>query len=500
VNAAAANMQSVSFIDTTLRDGHHSLWAQGMRTGMMISVAELMDEMGFRAMEVIGNGHFKKCIRELKENPWDRISLVGEKVRRTPLAFMMLASVTTFDVTPYALVRLYIQRLATRGIRRIQIMESSNDLNNRIPTVIGFMREAGVSPALALVYSLSPRHTDEHYAEKTRTAVKLKPDVIYLKDPAGLLTPERIKTLLPVIMANAAEIPVELHSHCTTGLAPVCYADAVALGCRILHTALPPLADGSSLPSLITAAKNVESLGLRADVHLANVETVTRHFTGIALREGLPIGRPVDYDVAQYIHHVPGGVISHLRHQLTQIGQRERLPEVLKEIARVRKDLGYPIMVTPFSQFVCSQATLNVIIGERYAQVSDEIIHFAGGHWGAEAASLIDPNIRDRILGHSRAKAIFSRSTAEPDLGDIRKRYGEHLSDEELLLHYIAPSREVEAMHAAGLPRAYALGNPSLLGFAGELNRKGRYRRVRVRKGNMSVSISGPALAAVPHA
>ncbi len=150
---------------------------------MMLAVAERMDEMGFRAMEVIGNGHFKKCIRELKENPWDRISLVAERARRTPLAFMMLASVTTFDVTPYALVRLYIQRLAARGIRRIQVMESSNDLNNRIPTVIGFMREASMQPALALVYSLSPRHTDEHYAAKTRDAVKLSPDVIYLKDP-----------------------------------------------------------------------------------------------------------------------------------------------------------------------------------------------------------------------------------------------------------------------------------------------------------------------------
>jgi oxaloacetate decarboxylase alpha subunit len=284
-------------------------------------------------------------------------------------------------------------------------------------------------------------------------------------------------------------------------LAPVCYAEAILLGVKTLHTAIPPLADGSSLPSIVNTAKNVASLGFSPSVDLRAVDAVSGHFTRIAEQEGLEVGRPVEYSVSQYIHHIPGGVISHLRHQLNQIGKIDCLAEILEEVVRVRRDLGYPIMVTPFSQFVCSQATLNVIVGERYAQISDEIIQFASGHWGLEAASLIEPNVRDFILGRARAREIAAMQGPELSLADIRKRYGgPELSDEELLLRYIAPKHEVDAMHSAGAPRRYAMNAPPLLGLVEHLLRQRKFRQIRVRKGLQSISVSVGATAKAGHA
>ena len=480
----------LDFVDTTFRDGPHSLWAQNVTVGMMLPVAETLDQAGFRALEVMGSGNFKKCIRELKEDPWTKLDLLRERVRDTRMAFVMLPSVTTFDITPPSVLKLYVERLAAHGIRRMHLMESANDMANRMPEMVATMREVGMESVLALVYSISPRHTDEYYGRKAREAAALRPDVIYIKDPAGLLTPERTKTLVPAVLANAGGIPVEIHSHCTTGLAPLCYLEAIKLGIRTVHTGIPPLANSAAQPSVFNIAKNAELLGLRPSVDLSRLPEVTAHFTAIAKSEGFPLGAPVEYDLSQYLHHVPGGVISHLRHQLGQLGMTSRMDEVLEEVARVRVELGYPIMVTPFSQFVSSQAALNVMLGERYKQVPDEVIQFALGHWGKEAAEGVEPEVKQRILDRSRARELAAWRAPQTPLEEVRQRLGgAGVSDDELILRFLSPLGEIEAMRAAGPPKAYTVADTPLLQLIRELDKRQDLRSVHVRVGDTAVTL-----------
>lgn len=481
-------MPRLSFVDTTLRDGHSSLWAMGMRTGMMVPIAEKIDDAGFKAIELFGSGQFKKLTRELRENPWERLRMMSQRVRKTPLAFMMLPSVTVFEIPSMPILQMYVERLAANGIRRIQLMESSNDFSNRIPELVSGMKRLGVQVVLGLVYSLSPKHTDEYYARKTTQAVALQPDAIYIKDPAGLLTIERTRSIVPAVLNHASGIPVEFHSHCTTGLAPAFYMEAIKQGIEIVHTGIPPLANGSAQPSVFNVVKNASLLGYEPDINLDLMQPISDHFYEIARRTGLPMGAPVEYDLAQYEHHVPGGVISHLRHQLTQLKIVHRLDEVLTEVGRVRAELGYPIMVTPFSQFVCTQATMNVITGERYSHIPDEVIQLVMGHWGEEAAIDVDPNVRDRILSSPRAQHFVNWTPPQTSVAEARQRLGgPDLSDDELVLRLISPPSDVEAMHAAGPARMYMTGPRPLTNVVSELLNRGRYRRISIRSGSFSV-------------
>ncbi len=211
------------------------------------------------------------------------------------------------------------------------------------PWLIPMFREFGVQAAIALAYQVSPRHTDEYYAQLTREVLQFKPDAIYLKDQGGLVTPDRLRTLIPAIVNNAQDVPVEFHSHCTTGLAPLCYLEAVPLGIQTLHTAVPPLANGSSQPSIFNVARNLRLMGHSPRVNVEVLERVSERLTSIAKREHLPIGAPLEYDHAQFIHQVPGGVISNLAHQLVELRIQHRLREVLDEVVHVQKELGYPI-------------------------------------------------------------------------------------------------------------------------------------------------------------
>ena len=450
-------MKKVNFIDTTFRDGHQSLWAEGMTTGMMLPVASQMDRIGFKSMEIIAASHFLKCVRELHEDPWERIRLLSKRITETTLTLMMHYSIAAFDLTPLSILKLWMECIAANGIRRVQLMDPANDMNFRVNKCVKFAKEVGLEVMMGLVFSISPKHTDEHYAQKVRDAAKLNVDMIYLKDSGGLLTPERVRTLIPVFLQNSKGIPVALHSHCTTGLAPLVYLDAIKLGIETVCTAIPPLANGPSQPSVFNVIRNIQHLGYIPTVEEGAIKPVSDHFWNVAKREGLPIGKPLEYDANQYIHQVPGGVISNLKHQLSKLRMDHQLEEVLEEVVQVRKDLGYPIMVTPFSQFAVSQASINVMLGERYKQVIDEVIQYALGYWGMEASSALDPNIKDRILSLPRAKELSNLEPPQPSLKEVRQQLGgSGISDEELLLRYIVrEEKEINAMRAAGPIKQY---------------------------------------------
>jgi oxaloacetate decarboxylase alpha subunit len=484
-------MDHINFVDTTFRDGHASLWAEGMTTGMMLPIASQMDAAGFQHMEIIATSHFKKCVRELREDPWERIRLLSKKITRTPLTIMMGANITAFDLTPFSMIKLFMERIAAAGINQIQIMDAANDMSFRLPECIGFARKAGLKVSLALVYSHSPRHTDQYYERKSRDAAKLNPDIIYLKDSGGLLTPERTRTVMAAVLQNSGGIPVELHSHCTTGLAPLCYLEAVKVGVRTLHTAIPPLANGSSQPSIFNVINNLGILGYKSSVNEQDLLPVAQHLNYIAKREGLPIGAPLEYDEYQYVHQVPGGVISNLKHQLSKMHMEDRLDAVLAEIVQVKQDFGHPIMVTPFSQFVASQAAMNIVAGTRYKQVTDEIILYTLGFWGKEAAAAIDPNIADMVLSLPRAKELARWEPPQPSIGELRQKLGgSSVGDDELVLRFIVgDEKEIQAMRAAGPAKEYSTSQNPLVPLIQELLRQKDIDEIHAKKKGFLLSL-----------
>jgi oxaloacetate decarboxylase alpha subunit len=397
---------------------------------------------------------------------------------------------SAFDLTPRSMYRLFMERMAANGIRAASISEEWNELEGSTWQV-DVARDVGINPVPNIIYSVSPKHTDAYFAERTRQAASLKVNRLCLKDPGGLLTPERIQTLVPIMFANANGIPIELHTHCTTGLGPLCCLEAVKLGIKIVNTALPPLADGSSNPSLFNVARNLRALGYRTLIDEEIVKPVSEHFTQIAKREGFPIGEPVEYDYSQYQHQVPGGMISNLRFQLRKVGVEHKIDEALRETMRVRAELGYPIMGTPLSQFVGSQAAINVIVGERYKEVTDQIIQYALGYWGREGTELMDPEVKAKILDRPRAQGWAAWQPPEPSIAEIRKKMNaEHVSDEELLLRWNLSVDEIQAMRAAGAPRDYLTSRQPLVNLIDALSKRKGYRQIVIQKGNMLVSLN----------
>ncbi|MGE5819720.1 MAG: pyruvate carboxylase, partial [Deltaproteobacteria bacterium] len=249
----------VRFVDTTLRDGQESLWATAMRTAMILPVAAQIDEAGFEAVEIIATTNFKKQIRDLKEDPWERIRLVRQKMSRTPLRAVRNRYMTAFQITPRSISDLWLERMAANGVQEIRLSDPSNTARYW-KEISASASKVGLKTIINLIFSISPRHNIQYYAEKAREAAKLAPYRICFKDPGGLLTPDAIRAFVPAILSNSKSIPVELHTHCNTGLGPLCCLDAVKLGIQSLNTALPPLANGSSNPSLFNISKNLRAL------------------------------------------------------------------------------------------------------------------------------------------------------------------------------------------------------------------------------------------------
>jgi oxaloacetate decarboxylase alpha subunit len=481
-------MNKVCFVDTTLRDGQQSLWAYGMRTGMMLPVASRLDEAGFDAMEFGAPIELTKCVRELREDPWDRYRRMVAQIKHTSLR-LIHGTRSGFVIYPRALHGLYDRCMAAVGLKEVRISDSWNDAKDwawRIRQA----RKAGLKPIINLIYTVSPRHSDEYYAQRTREAIKLNVFRVCLKDPGGILTPERTKTLAPAVLAAANGTTAELHTHCTTGLGSLCCLEAIQAGMMVINTAIPPLADGSSNPSVFNVAMNARAIGYQPMLNEEALRPVARHFSAIAKQESLPVGKTPEYDYAQYVHQIPGGMISNLRHQLRRVGMEDKIEQTLEEAAEVRADFGYPIMVTPLSQFVGSQAAINVIVGERYREVTDQSIEYAMGIWGKEGAAFMDANVKDKILQRPRAREIAERDLPQDTLRQLRRKYGgPGVSDEELLLRFFTSKEEVDQMRAAGPARAYAAAENPLLNLVGELAKKSNRSSIYIQKGDLCLRL-----------
>jgi oxaloacetate decarboxylase (Na+ extruding) subunit alpha len=481
--------RAVRFVDTTLRDGQESLWATAMRTGMILPIAARMDEAGFEAIEIIATTNFKKQIRELKENPWERIRLAAQRITKTPLRAVRNRYMAAFQITPNSISDLWLERMAANGVREIRLSDPSNT-SRFWKEILNSATQCGLKTIINLIFSISPRHSDEYYARITREAAKLDPYRLCLKDPGGLLTPARVRTLVPVVLENSNGLPVELHAHCNTNLGLLYSLEGVRLGIRSLNTALPPLANGASNPSLPSVTRNLRALKYEPVINEALLKPVSEHFEAIARRERLPIGVPLEYTEFHFTHQVPGGMISNFRYQLGKAGMEDRLSEVLEEIGRVRAEFGYPIMVTPYSQFIGVQATMNVIVGERYKAVPDEIIQYALGLWGEDECQSMNANIKDKVLSRPRARELARWIPPQPSIKEFRDRLGGvGVSDDELLLRYFSSQQDVEAMKAAGPPNgSFGVRHP-LVRLLESLLQQNKRRQIHIQTGRLRLHL-----------
>ena len=480
-------MTEVYFQDTTIRDGAQSLWAYNIRTGMIAPICEHLDAAGFEAIELGGPIEMPKCVKELREDPWERYRLVVPKFKRTPLR-LIHGTRSGFAIYPDALHQLFDTCMANVGVKEVRISDSWNDARDwawRVKQA----KNAGLKPIINLIYTVSPRHTDEYYANKVRDAFALNVDRVIFKDPGGLLTPERTRTAVPAILKAAGGKIVELHTHCTTGLGVLCCLEAIKAGMHHINTAIPPLANGSGNPSIFSVAMNARALGFKTAINEEPLRRAAAFLSACARQENLPAGVTPEYDYSQYLHQIPGGMISNLRYQLGRVGMAHKLDETLAEAAQVRADFGYPIMVTPLSQFVGSQAAINVIVGERYKEVTDQSIEYAMGIWGKEGADLMDPDVKDKILKRSRAREIAERPHPSDSLEDLRKKYAaDGASDEELLLRFFSSKEDVARMRAAGPPRRYSASHP-VVNLVEDLSKNGKRRSVTIQQANFRLRL-----------
>ena len=482
-------MSEIRFVDTTLRDGHLSLWALRMRIGHMLGAARQMDRCGFESMEFFGFASIIKQVRELKENPWDWVRLGVKEFSRTRLRYHGGIG-SGFEPIPPCIRRLLLECVIAHGIT---LTRSSNPWNDYgvLARELEFLGSRGMDVVGNIIYSVSPKHTNEYYERKTSELAALRPYRICFKDVGGLLTPDRTREMLKLVTANIGDIPLEFHAHCNNSLAPFNYVEALKLGVKTLHTAIPPLANGSSQPSIFNVAANAEALGFKPMVDLEAVKPVEEHFTRVARQENFPVGAPREYDHAQYLHQVPGGMISNLGYQLEAVGMGDRLEETLEEAGRVREEYGYPIMVTPLAQFVGTQAAVNVMAGERYKEVTDQSIQYALGYWGEEGARLMDPEVKDRILGRPRAREWESWTWPEPSLDEVRRKFGgPGVSDEELVIRVVAGPDSVREMLAAGAPREFLNAGRPLSDLMKQLADVRELRQVHIQRGGLSLKLA----------
>jgi pyruvate/oxaloacetate carboxyltransferase/biotin carboxyl carrier protein len=441
-------MTKIEFVDQTIRDAQQSLWGFTMRTDHMTPIAETMDKVGYRAIATVGSQAFTVQVRNLNEDPWERIRVLSRLITRTPIrGSYQIGSLSSFDLsTPRDIITLWIKRSVANGIKSFWICDYQTDFEK----FVYFARIAkaqGAEVVPALMYTSSPAHTSEHWARKTRWLADAKDcvDRIMIEDASGVITPEATRELVATVLENCDGLPLEFHSHCNSGLAPLCYLEAIQSGVTTVHTAVAPLANGTSLPATETILKNARRLGYTADLDEDALAAVSAHFRKIAEKEGLPIGVPMEYDLFHYAHQVPGGMMTNLTRQLREVGMEDRLDEILEEVVQVRKDFGYPVMATPYSQIVGAQAVENVISGERYKQMTDEAIKYVLGYYG-EPVVPVDQNVMDRAMSLPRTKAFVNW---EPEgylksVEEQRQEIGPELSDDDLMLRILIPGKPVK--------------------------------------------------------
>ena len=426
--------RQVRITDTTLRDGHQSLWATRMNTSDMIPALELMDSIGFNSLECWGGATFDASLRFLDEDPWERLRLIKRHVVRTPLQ-MLLRGQNIVGYRHYGddVVRRFVYKAAENGMDVFRVFDALNDIRN-FETAAAAIKETGKHFQGAVVYTISPVHSLDHYVDAAHRLVDMGADSICIKDMAALLSPFYAEQLVGRLKAELT-VPIQLHCHYIGGLAPMTYLKAIEAGVDVIDTATVPLAFGNSQPATEMVVSALTGSPYDTGLDLEKLFAMARYFEEIRQEGGWDRGVTSLTHMQVYSHQVPGGMISNLESQLREQDALDRMPEVLEEIPVVRAEVGFPPLVTPMSQIVGTQAVLNVLSGRRWHIVPDEMKQYLRGKYGA-APGPVSREVLERVLEGEEPIGVRPADLVDETLEDYRDEIGELARSEEDLLSY----------------------------------------------------------------
>ncbi|GMG70232.1 oxaloacetate decarboxylase subunit alpha [Tetragenococcus halophilus] len=429
--------KTINFMETVLRDAHQSLMATRMSTEDMLPIVEKLDQAGYTSLECWGGATYDAAIRFLNEDPWQRLREIRKRAKNTKLQ-MLLRGQNLLGYRNYAddVVESFVANAAEAGIDIFRIFDALNDTRN-LKTSLKAVKKANKHAQLVMCYTISTVHTVEYYSKLAQELVDMGADSICVKDMAGIMTPEVAKELVTELK-KVTDIPIEIHTHATSGTSEMTYLASVEAGADIIDTAISPFASGTSQPASETMAYVLKEYGYNLNVDLDAMEEVAEYFKPIKQKyidEGIFDYKMMDVEPKALFYQVPGGMLSNLYSQLKQANATDKYDEVLKEVPAVRKDLGYPPLVTPMSQMVGTQAVFNVIAKERYKMVPNEIKSYLRGEYGQSPAP-VDETVRKNIIGDETVMTDRPADHLEPEMESLAAELGDLAKTEEDVLTY----------------------------------------------------------------
>lgn len=434
-------MVEVRINETVLRDAHQSLMATRMSTEDMLPIIEKMDSAGYYALECWGGATYDSAIRFLDEDPWERLREIRKRTPNTKL-MMLLRGQNLIGYRHYAddVVDKFIQKAVENGIDIFRIFDALNDSRN-VRASFEAVKKYGAHAQLAIAYTTSDVHTVEYYTKLAKEYNDMGADSICIKDMAGILTPAVTRELIPAIKA-VIDVPLNLHTHATSGVSQMTYLAAVENGVDIIDTAISPLAEGTSQPPTESMALTLEELNINTHLNIDTLEEIADYFKGIRdkyLADGTLDSKMMFADPKALIYQVPGGMLSNLNSQLRQAGALDKYDAVLNEVPSVREDMGFPPLVTPLSQMVGTQAVFNVLAGERYKMVPNEIKDYLKGLYGKSPAP-VDEEFRRSIIGDAEVIEMRPADRLEPEFEKLKAELGDlGKNDEDVLTYALFP-------------------------------------------------------------
>lgn len=435
--------KKIRFTETVLRDGQQSQIATRMKTEDMLPIIQTMDEAGFYALEMWGGATFDSCVRYLNEDPWERLRQIRALTKNTKLQ-MLLRGQNLLGYKNYAddVVRLFIEKSVQNGIDIVRVFDALNDTRN-LATSITATKEAGGHCQTAISYTTSPIHTVDYFVKLSKEMASFGADSICIKDMAGVLTPATGYELVSKIK-DAIDLPLEVHTHATSGISEMTYLRVAQAGADIIDTAISSFSGGTSQPATESIAIALEEMGFDTNLKMDKLTEIAEYFNPIRDRfrsEGILNPKIKDTEPKTLIFQVPGGMLSNLLSQLTEQGLADKYDQVLAEVPKVRADLGYPPLVTPLSQMVGTQSLMNVISGERYKIVPNEIKDYVRGLYGHPPVA-IDDQIKEKIIGQDEVVTVRPADLIEPQLPVLREEIKNYAkSDEDVLMYAVFPKQ-----------------------------------------------------------